>query len=539
MLRQYYDGSFYQSYGRQYERTGYDRSSNTPASYQYEHKNRGIVHIGSKKLASRPVKQTELNIQMEITSQYVPSDRRLLGSTHNRQVRVNDDNTDTELQQLILGPTHKRGRCIRSDGLVIIKQLRKCSVRPSAENIRHSDKTTSNGYFNSSYVVSSNMVSKINNTSYRQSNCTTGVTKDSNLRRSTCRTSEKQGLASVPLENLWKTRLRCLGWSKRASTQSMFSLAQATLKTYNSYVNRYVEFCRAKDLDFSDEHNTNVIADFLCHISDKSDRPESVIKMCSAALTCMFEALGKYLRAHNSDIKRLITGIIKSGAVAPMKRSQPMPINSFVDLFHSGGNNEELTIKQLRMKTVTLLALVCMTRPSDLAPKGVNLDTRDLSVHNIVLTVDNIHFMASNSLTIFFFGIKNDTSRSGFEVNIPPNLDDIIMDPVSCLREYIDRTAAVRPTDTKPLLLTLNPPYKAISSSTISNILDEVISLAGLADKGFKAKSFRPMGATLAVSKGVVPKTVMQIGRWKTKEVFMNHYVYPRVPQSFTPDMFT
>ena len=95
--------------------------------------------LGVKKLASRPVKQTELNKRMEITSQFVPSDRRLLGSTHNRQVCVNDDNTDTELQQLILGPTHKRGRCIRSDGLVIIKQLRKCSVRPSAENIRHSD----------------------------------------------------------------------------------------------------------------------------------------------------------------------------------------------------------------------------------------------------------------------------------------------------------------------------------------------------------------------------------------------------------------
>ena len=107
---------------------------------------------------------------MELTSQFVPSDRRLLGSIHNRQVRVNDDNTDTELQQLILGPTHKRGRCIRSDRLVIIEQLHKCSVRPSTKNIRHSDKTTSNGYCNSSYVASSNMVSKINITSHRQSN---------------------------------------------------------------------------------------------------------------------------------------------------------------------------------------------------------------------------------------------------------------------------------------------------------------------------------------------------------------------------------
>ena len=61
--------------------------------------------------------------------------------------------------------------------------------------------------------------------------------------------------------------------------------------------------------------------------------------------------------------------------------------------------------------------------------------------------------------------------------------------------------------------ITLNPPYKAISSNTVSNICDEVISLAGLAGKGFKDKSFRPTGATLAVSKGVVQETVMQVGR--------------------------
>lgn len=113
------------------------------------------------------------------------------------------------------------------------------------------------------------------------------------------------------------------------------------------------------------------------------------------------------------------------------------------------------------------------------------------------------------------------------------------MDPVSCLRVYIDRTAAYRPSDTKPLFITLTAPYKAISSSTVSNILDEVINLAGLAGKGFKAKSFRPTGATLAVSRGAIPETVMQIGRWKTKEVFMNHYVYPRAPETFTSNMFT
>lgn len=300
-----------------------------------------------------------------------------------------------------------------------------------------------------------------------------------------------------------------------------------------------MDFCQSRNLDFSDETNTHVIADFLCHISDRSDRPESIVKTCTAALNCMFESLGRCSPVNNPDIRRLVTGIIKSGTLAPMKRSQPMPTKSFVELFHSWGQNENMTIKQLRMKTITLLALVCMTRPSDLAPKGVNFNPKDFSVNNIVLSLDNIQFMPDGSLTIYFFGIKNDTSRSGFEVNIPTNTSDTVMDPVSCLRVYIDRTAAYRPSDTKPLFITLTAPYKAISSSTVSNILDEVINLAGLAGKGFKAKSFRPTGATLAVSRGAIPETVMQIGRWKTKEVFMNHYVYPRAPETFTSNMFT
>ena len=62
--------------------------------------------------------------------------------------------------------------------------------------------------------------------------------------------------------------------------------------------------------------------------------------------------------------------------------------------------------------------------------------------------------MPDSSLTIYFFGIKNDRSRSGFEVNIPANANVVVMNPLSCLRAYIDRTVAYRPTDTNPLFIT-------------------------------------------------------------------------------------
>jgi len=83
----------------------------------------------------------------------------------------------------------------------------------------------------------------------------------------------------------------------------------------------------------------------------------------------------------------------------------------------------------------------------------------------------------------------------------------------------------------------LSPPHKAISADTVGNILEEAIAVANLKDNGFTAKSFRPTGAFTAVSQGTLPETVMKIGSWKTKEVFMNHYVYGKVPDSFTDKM--
>ena len=341
-------------------------------------------------------------------------------------------------------------------------------------------------------------------------------------------------MAPVRLESLWTTRLRCLGWSKRAAIQSLLSLSQSTIRTYNSYVVKYIEFCEHKNVDFSDESNISTISEFLSCLAGQSNRPESMLKVTSAAITCLFEALGKHSPMNHPDLKRLVSGIVKSGTSVPMQRTKPMPIQPFIDLFTTFGDNDTMPLRHLRMKALTLVALTCMTRPSDLAPKGVTLDKSDLSINNIVLSLDNIHFNEDHSMTIHFFGIKNDTLRSGFEVNIPHNSDNPIMDPVSCLQKYIDRTNVYRDKEKRPLFISLTSPFKAISSARIAFILDEVIALAGLSEKGFSAKSFRPTGATIAVNSGVLPETVMQIGRWKTKEVFLNHYVYPNAPQGYT-----
>ena len=141
-------------------------------------------------------------------------------------------------------------------------------------------------------------------------------------------------MTNIRLESLWSSRLRCTGWSGRAAKQVTFSIAESTLKTYNSCVNKYVSFCNDKQEDFADEHNTALLADFLCQIADSSDRPEAILKSSLAAITFLFEGLGKKSPAYHSDIKRFTSAVVKTGTFKPMSRQKPMPIEKFVGLFH-------------------------------------------------------------------------------------------------------------------------------------------------------------------------------------------------------------
>ena len=97
--------------------------------------------------------------------------------------------------------------------------------------------------------------------------------------------------------------------------------------------------------------------------------------------------------------------------------------------------------------------------------------------------------------------------------------------------------AGVRPCN-YPVFLSLKAPFQAIKPETVARELQRAIDLTPLKGKGFTPKSFRPSSATAAVQSGISPETAMQIGWWKTQEVFFTHYVYPRAPAAYT-DMVT
>lgn len=103
-------------------------------------------------------------------------------------------------------------------------------------------------------------------------------------------------------------------------------------------------------------------------------------------------------------------------------------------------------------------------------------------------------------MTIGFFGIKNDTHWDRLNVNIPLHTNPKL-DPVITLRKNIEKTAQWRAAVSNAVFLMLKSPHEAIESTTVSEIVQQAIRLAGLANN-------------------IDPKIVQKLGRWKTKSVF-------------------
>ncbi len=277
----------------------------------------------------------------------------------------------------------------------------------------------------------------------------------------------------------------------------------------------------------------------MCTITDGSTRPASILKTHLAALSHLYHVMDMHDVTRDTEIAHLHKALIKSSTHQPCHRTAVLPIQPFMNLFRAWGFNDSLSVSQLRLKTIVLLALSVMLRPSDIAPRAKLFNPTDPNSPNLaIFSTDQLEFHPDGSCDMFFHGIKQDSDRSGFQVHLPSAVDPLI-DPVLTLHTYIQRTAPHRPPGHNPVFITLTVPYRAITADTVSHILSEAITLAGLGGRGFSVKSFRPTGATAAINKGHYPKMVQRLGRWKTETVFLEHYVHSRTPQSYTTDLFS
>ncbi|GFN90261.1 hypothetical protein PoB_001676700 [Plakobranchus ocellatus] len=238
--------------------------------------------------------------------------------------------------------------------------------------------------------------------------------------------AKKPQMGMVCLENLWAKALGTELWPPECIKKFPQFLAPSPLAQYNKSIEKFKLFCENSGCDFppTSGHIEGYIASFLNQEAEKSEIPESVLKTLLSALKHYCHAVGIHCQMQKIDT--FVKALIKADTKRPAGGTKVMPTNNFVKLFKNWGANENLSLRRLRQKAVTLLALTAMCRPSDLAPR-------------VGFMRDQIHFNDDGSMTVLFYGIKNGTDRHGFEVRIGRS-ECALTDPVLCLKDYIRRT---------------------------------------------------------------------------------------------------
>ena len=493
-------------------------------------------HVNSKasswipKSPGRLPESDRFKVQLEAQSGSLQEDRQSTRTTYHRQIRRDVQHSASKVQFIKMGPrSRSSGRNGPEVGHTRRDKLLQSAILDDTKSAQENPTGTGRGHNHSPSVERSNVVSKtvenVNNTSSLHTQQQIHVPET----RKETRTVQKSVLEDSCLESVWKIKLKNQGWKQDSIQKFMSNWAQSTLRSYSKIVDQFKNFCDESDAEFPD-FSSAILAEFLCHLAAQTGRPKSILNIAVSAITSLCEALNKNSPLNN-EIAKLVTGLIKSGTTEPMKRSRIMPVKPFLTLFEQWKGNWGLTLEQLRLKCLSLLAFSLMLRPSDMAPNAQVIN-EDGSINRLIMTINQLQFLDDGSCIVLFHGIKNDYSRDGFEVVLRPATNPRL-DPVLTLKNYIHRTQYVRP-ENGAIFLSLKKPYGPITSNTIARILEQAIFLAGLKNQGFSAKSFRPTGASNAIDAGLEPDFIRKVGRWKSKETFENHYVHSKPQSSFT-----
>lgn len=191
------------------------------------------------------------------------------------------------------------------------------------------------------------------------------------------------------------------------------------------------------------------------------------------------------------------------------------------------GCNSGLTLKELTLKLVILMALVEASRTSELA--ALDLRFRVYSPEGVTFrlpTLTKKRKAGAPPRELFFGGFPSD--------------DRLCV--MTCLKHYEQRTHQFRETpqgEPDRLLISYVKPHKPVTSQRIANWIKAMLTQAGINVDSFSAHSTRGAAATAAARKGVPVDQILKTADWSTESTFRAFYYRPEHDPSFAHGVLT
>ncbi len=398
------------------------------------------VSSGLQKHAGRCSITTELDVRMEVAQVSVQQVGKAMGSLHNGPVCVVSNSTSEYFQQLLLGATQHRSQRFGSAGLARPLQLHEQSLFPHSEGSRQDTRHPGRSSRACAQMARSSLVPKGRAHGSGYSDGPSARVLRGPVQSGPSRAMEESPLGFTGLESVWKEKLTRLGWSQSCASQYLLQWAPSTLRSYDCVICQFVSFLSSLGICVISVHEHHIVQ-FLQSVAAQSERPRSVLSVATAALGHYFHGMG-IKNPISERMHEFVGALVKSETSQPLLHSKILSVSAFRHLF-AAWEGDPLDMERLRLRAVTLMALVLLLRPSDIAPWSVRCVQG--TVQENVFCLKQVRESDDGSLTVNLFGTKNDYLQDGQEVTLPRAQNDLVMCPVRAFWAYQQAVDTVWP----------------------------------------------------------------------------------------------
>ena len=314
-----------------------------------------------------------------------------------------------------------------------------------------------------------------------------------------------------------RKNLSTKGISGKAAKLISQSRREGTISNYETSWKKFNSWCFDKKVDPIQGDLASVL-DFLSDLFEKG-LAYRTINNYRSAISAFHSPIDGIPVGQHKIVCQLMLGVANKRPPQP-RYTFTWDVQQVLDYLMTLPCNDELSLKDLTIKTTGLLALSQINRGSEL--KYLNLN-----------------FMTENRQSyIFSFNRQIKNSRGAKrppemvfhsfpgEQNIDPN--DRKLCPYTTLKHYMKVTEDLRGEPRKSqLLIGQIKPHKEVVKCTIAGWLKLLLSKSGINTTIFKAHSYRSASSSKAKVTGVPIEAILKTGNWSNSSVWQKFYDKP------------
>ena len=308
--------------------------------------------------------------------------------------------------------------------------------------------------------------------------------------------------------------------SEEASDLLLSSWRQKTSQSYDSLSRKWISWCTERHCDPVSGPIEDVV-NFLAHLYKEGYQYRSLNAYRSAIASMHTHIDGVSIGQHPL-VSRLLRGGFQTRP--PLPRYQGMwDVNKVLNQISSHGLEQNITLKQLTLRTVMLLALTRPSRSADLAK--LNIKGYKNNPEGAVFTPTALAKQSRPGRDIkeFFF---------------PKFTENENLCPVKSLSFYIEKTVNLRGNN-EQLFISFIKPHHPVTSPIIARWLKVVMEVAGIDTSIFKAHSVRSASTSTAATQGVTTEDILSAADWSTESSFQQFYYKPIHGKTFAKSVLT